>query len=226
MKKILATLILTLIISNTSNGQQTTFKDSLTLHVENNTLWWAGIINDGYIMPLKKQYVADFTNWNYGNQVQPLMLSNNGEVIWSEQPFSINYVPGKLMVKGDGVNFKYHKAGKSLKEAYQYANKTYFPASGKMPDQLLFTNPQYNTWIELMYNQNQNDIMAYAKNIIANGLPPGVLMIDDNWQEDYGKWNFHQGRFSNPKQMIDSLHSMGFKVMLWVCPFVSPDSDV
>ena len=26
--------------------------------------------------------------------------------------------------------------------------------------------------------------------------------------------------------MIDELHSMGFKVMLWVCPFVSPDCDV
>lgn len=39
-------------------------------------------------------------------------------------------------------------------------------------------------------------------------------MIDDNWQEDYGKWDFHPGRFPNPKAMIDSLHQMGFKVML------------
>jgi alpha-glucosidase (family GH31 glycosyl hydrolase) len=226
MKKIFATLILTLLISNTSNGQQTTYQDSLTIQVENNALWWTGIINDGYKMPLKKEYQADFNNWNYGNQVQPLMLSNTGEIIWSEQPYSINYVPGKLIVKGNGVNFKYHKAGQSLKEAYSFASKTYFPASGKMPDPLLFTNPQYNTWIELIYDQNQKDIMTYAKNIIANGLPPGVLMIDDNWQENYGKWNFHQGRFSDPKEMMDSLHNMGFKVMLWVCPFVSPDSDV
>ena len=26
--------------------------------------------------------------------------------------------------------------------------------------------------------------------------------------------------------MINDLHDMGFKVMLWVCPFISPDSDV
>ena len=154
------------------------------------------------------------------------MLSNTGKVIWSELTYSIIYTPRKLNIKGNDVNFKYHKAGQSLKEAYHFASKTYFPASGKMPDEMMFTNPQYNTWIELIYNQNQKDIMTYANNIIANSLPPRVLMIDDNWQEDYGKWNFHQGRFSNPKQMIDSLHSMGFKVMLWVCPFVSPDSDV
>jgi alpha-glucosidase len=77
-----------------------------------------------------------------------------------------------------------------------------------------------------MYDQNQEDILEYARAIIANNYPPGVLMIDDNWQEDYGKWNFHQGRFSDPKMMMDSLHDMGFKVMLWVCPFISPDCDV
>ena len=56
-----------------------------------------------------------------------------------------------------------------------------------------------------------------------NGVPPGVLMLDDTWQEDYGLWNFHPGRFPNPKKMMDELHEMGFKVMVWICPFVSPD---
>ena len=95
-----------------------------------------------------------------------------------------------------------------------------------MPDKLLFEQPQYNTWIELIYNQNQKDILAYAHAIIDNGFPPGVLMIDDNWQEAYGKWRFHPERFPSPKSMIDELHELGFKVMLWVCPFVSPDTDV
>src|SRR5437016_356489 len=40
----------------------------------------------------------------------------------------------------------------------------------------------------------------------AHGLPPGVLMIDDNWQEDYGKWTFHPGRFTDPKAMVNELH--------------------
>jgi alpha-glucosidase len=48
-------------------------------------------------------------------------------------------------------------------------------------------------------------------------------MIDDTWQEDYGKWNFHPGRFPDPKAMCDELHRLGFKVMLWICPFVSMD---
>ena len=93
-----------------------------------------------------------------------------------------------------------------------------------MPDELLFTQPQWNTWIELTYNQNQEDILKYARGILDHGFAPGVLMIDDTWQEDYGIWEFHPGRFPDPKAMMDSLHQMGFKVMLWICPFVSPDS--
>ena len=83
-----------------------------------------------------------------------------------------------------------------------------------------------STWIELNYHQNQADILKYARAIIDNGMPAGVFMIDDTWQEDYGLWDFHPGRFPNPKAMIDQLHAMGFKVMLWVCPFVSADQKI
>lgn len=196
--------------------------DSLDIKVDKDTYWWSGVVNHGNRMPLAEHYEASLDN-NYGNQVQPLMLSNKGELIWSENPYKIKYIPGKLIIKGSA---QYQKEGNTLREGYEYASRTYFPPSGKMPDSLLFTNPQYNTWIELMYDQNQKDILNYANSIIANGLPPGVLMIDDNWQEDYGKWNFHAERFPDPKKMINELHDMGFKVMLWVCPFVSPDCDV
>jgi len=69
-------------------------------------------------------------------------------------------------------------------------------------------------------------VLKYAHAIIDNGFEPGVLMIDDTWQEDYGLWNFHPGRFPDPKKMMEELHRMGFKVMVWVCPFVSADQAV
>ena len=117
------------------------------------------------------------------------------------------------------------KSGNTLREAYRYASANFFPPAGTAPDTSLFFNPQYNTWIELLYDQNQNDVLKYARAIIDNGFPPGVIMIDDNWQLDYGTWKFHPGKFSDPAAMVDSLHQWGFKVMVWVCPFVSPDSE-
>ena len=56
-------------------GQNVPIHDSLFISVENNTYWWAGIINHGNKMPLTAPYQADF-NSNYGNQVQPLLLSS------------------------------------------------------------------------------------------------------------------------------------------------------
>lgn len=75
-----------------------------------------------------------------------------------------------------------------------------------------------------MYDQNQRDIMQYAHKVVENGFPQGVFMIDDNWQRYYGNFDFKPEKFPDPKGMTDELHRMGFKVMLWIAPYVSADS--
>lgn len=205
------------------NNGAVTFTETINKEAESN--WWMGVIGQGQNMPFNRDMEFDTWGSGFGNQVQPLILSDNGDVVWSEEPLRIENSETELIVGSrDKINIT--KAGENLKEGFMFASKTYFPPSGKMPDELLFTSPQYNTWIELMYDQNQKDILKYAHAIEENKYPAGVLMIDDNWQEDYGKWNFHEGRFDDPKAMMDELHGMGYKVMLWVCPFVSPDCDV
>jgi alpha-glucosidase len=116
------------------------------------------------------------------------------------------------------------QSGNTLKDAYMDAMRKHFPPSGDLPAPLFFSQPQYNTWIELMYNQNQEDILRYADNIVRHGFPVGVFMVDDNWQKYYGNFEFKPERFPDPRGMIQKLHDRGFKIMLWVCPFVSPDS--
>lgn len=216
--------LLCFFLSQQTRGQQ---NDSvrLTVPVADGEYWWIGIINHGAMMPLTHGYEANLHANLYGNQAQPLLLSSNGNLVWSETAFSIMRDSNAIVLTKASGNFVRKKSGNSLKEAYQYASANFFPPSGAVPDTMLFTNPQYNTWIELLYDQNQADVLKYAKAIIDNGFPPGVIMIDDNWQEDYGTWKFHPGKFSDPSAMMDTLHQWGFKVMLWVCPFVSPDSE-
>ena len=194
-----------------------------TIEITENERVWAGIISDGHLMPFDASYQFDMYGNNRSNQVQPLILTSNGQYVWSEEPFRFEITNNRIVVYDDYNSVKSGKPGNSLAEVQRYVREQFFPASGKIPDEMLFTKPQYNTWIELTYNQNQEDVLEYARSIIANDFPVGVIMIDDTWQEDYGLWNFHPGRFPNPGQMMDELHEMGFKVMLWICPFVSAD---
>lgn len=203
-----------------------TAQNILEINPQDGEYWWGGVVAYGgrmpYIQPVEE---IDLLSKNNNNQVVPLLLSNKGRYVWSNFPFKFSIAEDKtITVKSDFENIAITNAGKTLREAYMDASRKHFSASGVLPDTLFFTMPQYNTWIELMYNQNQEDILKYARGIIDNGLPPGILMIDDNWQRYYGNFDFRAEKFPDPKGMVKQLHDMGFKVMLWICPFVSPDS--
>lgn len=197
------------------------------VNISEGEYWWAGISALGHQTPYDKNSIASIDSWgnNFGNQAQPVLLSNKGRYIWSEEPLKYEFNKGKLTVSIREGEILSGKSGDNLKSAYQFAVTNFFPPNQKLPHELLFTHPQYNTWIELVYDQNEAAILTYAQAILDNGYPPGVLMIDDNWQENYGVWDFSPRRFNNPKGMVEKLHKMGFQVMLWICPFVSPDSE-
>ena len=214
------------IILFAGNAHNIQAQDTLRLSIETNEYWWGGLSADGAHMPYSAStnLERNLLGHNYYNQAQPLLISSQGRYIWSEKPIHYRFKSGELTVTSRQGKITLGRGNHSLAGAYNKAKEQFFPPRGEHPHQLMFTAPQYNTWIELMYNQNQADILAYAKHIIDSGNPPGVIMIDDNWQQDYGVWKFSAKRFSDPKKMIDRLHDMGFKVLLWVVPFVSPDS--
>ncbi|MBV2247280.1 MAG: glycoside hydrolase family 31 protein [Lentimicrobium sp.] len=162
---------------------------------------------------------------NLGNQAAPLLLSNKGRFVWSNYPFAFEFNAGNLMLYSENEKIESDLGGNSLRDAYIAAKDKHFPASGKTPSPLMFKMPQYNTWMELGCNQNQKDIILYADNILENGFPTGVFMIDDLWQKYYGDFEFDAAKFPDPKGMIDHLHSKGFKIMLWLTPFISADSE-
>lgn len=196
----------------------------VTMEKEANVHWWMGLTAAGQNMPFTKDVSYDTYGRGFGNQCQPLVLSDNGDVIWSDSPIEFKYTDSVVTVLSHKVIKKANKG--TLRDAYLYASKNFFPPTGTMPGELLFTSPQYNTWIELGYNQSQQSVLEYAHAIIANNYPPGVLMIDTNWQHDHGVWEFNRIKFPDAHAMMKELHSLGFKVMLWVCPMVSPDSEV
>ena len=217
------TAALLVAFSLVARAQNPPAEAKLEIQLEPGEKIWPAYIREGENFPCAAGYHKDFYGDNNGNQMQPLLLGSHGLWVWSEEPYAFEVTADKVIITNRKGEVNQGRAGGSLATARKFVSDKFFPPAGKTPDELLLAKPQYNTWIELTYNQNQADVLKYAHAIIANGFSPGVLMIDDTWQEDYGLWNFHPGRFPNPKQMMDELHQMGFKIMLWICPFVSAD---
>jgi dienelactone hydrolase len=187
--------------------------------------WWGALVNEGHIMPfVAGEFSFDLSGDCDGNQSVPFLISNKGRYIWSEEPFRFSFKNNHLSIDNAHAPVVYGKNGSTLKEAYLDASHKYFPSSGFWPDSLLVKSPQYNLWIELQYNPNQQDVLKYARQVLQNGWPAGVLMIDDNWTNYYGQFDFDRVKFPDPKSLITTLHSMGFKVMLWICPFITSDT--
>ncbi|MEO8583412.1 MAG: glycoside hydrolase family 31 protein [Flavitalea sp.] len=216
------TLILFTILFN--GFSQNVFRFSDTVTSDPDEKWFGAAVNEGHNMPFADGYTLNLYGNNAGNQASPLLLSTKGRYIWSDGPIQFS-LKGKNITVNSITGIKTGNGNNSLKGAYKAAEKLYFPASGTTPNTLLFEQPQYNSWVELNYTVNQADLLIYAHKIIDNGFPPGVFMIDDNWAPYYGKYEFRKDRFPDAKKMMDELHALGFKVMLWVCPFISPDTE-
>lgn len=203
-------------------------QQDMVLDILPNEVWWGGVVNDGIRMPFssESEVKRDLNGHLAYNQGSPLLLSNKGRYVWSEEPFSFEITNGQLKVSGMTESIHADQGGENLREAFLQASQTFFPSNGATPDKSFFNVPQYNTWMEMSYDCTQQKVIDYAEAILANGLPPGLLMIDDNWHVDYGTLDFDSKRFQDPKKMVEHLHGIGFTVMLWVCPFISPDSSV
>ena len=157
------------------------------------------------------------------NQSAPLLVSSAGRYVWSERPFTYAFDAGALTVDGEAEVVLGSGREPTLRSAFRAASARFFPADGRAPGAAMFAGPQWNTWIEMPYDESSQDrVLAYARGVVDEGFPPGVLMIDDRWSVDYGNWAFDVARFPDPAAMTAELHRLGFPVMVWLVPFVSP----
>lgn len=185
--------------------------------------WFGGFVHEGISEPIGEDAnrTFDLRLNRTPNQAMPFFLSTKGRYLWGDKGFVIAFGQGMIEVEGEA---EFVEGCGDLKGAYLHAARRFFTFQKNGPSMELFRGPIYNSWIELTFNQNEQDILNYAEDILANGLPAGVLMIDDGWSDYYGKWSFSKEKFPNPEKMIKKLSDKGFYVMLWVSPYITPDT--
>jgi len=81
------------------------------------------------------------------------------------------------------------------------------------------------TWTQYPRCINRERVLDMARAIRAHEYPCTMLTIDDRWESCFGELRFGRD-FPDPAGMVRELHAMGFKVLLWVTPFVNRESTV
>ncbi|WP_326552928.1 TIM-barrel domain-containing protein [Micromonospora sp. NBC_01813] len=87
----------------------------------------------------------------------------------------------------------------------------------------------FGTWISSgFYVDTQEKVLDRARRIRADGIPCDVLHLDCYWQAD-GAWSdmaWDAANFPDPAGMLATLTEQGFKVSLWMNPYIMTGSPV
>lgn len=92
------------------------------------------------------------------------------------------------------------------------------------PAKSFFGDSIFCTWTQYPRCITSDRILSMAKEIRKNDFPCSVLTIDDRWESAFGELEFGRD-FPDPKAMVKALHKQGFKVLLWVTPFVNQEAS-
>ncbi len=85
----------------------------------------------------------------------------------------------------------------------------------------------FGSWISSgFFRDNQRAVLERAATIRAHGIPCDVLHLDCYWQAE-GTWSgmsWDAKAFPDPEAMLAKLHEQGFRVCLWMNPYLSAKS--
>ncbi|CAG9820285.1 unnamed protein product [Phaedon cochleariae] len=91
-----------------------------------------------------------------------------------------------------------------------------------IPNRKMIEEPIWTTWAKYKRDITDDIILEFAQEVRNHGYN-GQIEIDDNWETCYGAQEFSQETFSDVANTVKKLKEMGFRVTLWVHPFVNSD---
>lgn len=110
---------------------------------------------------------------------------------------------------------------KNTKEAHMRAVDKVLNQPVGIPDERMVRYPIWSTWVRYRRPINQQTVLDFASEINAYGFKNAQLDIDDFWENCYGSLMFNTITFPNVTEMTEQLREMGFRVTLWIHPFIN-----
>lgn len=86
----------------------------------------------------------------------------------------------------------------------------------------------FGLWMSSGFKRdNMAEVLARAQELREHRIPCDVLHLDTYWQR-FGRWSemiWDDAAFPDPAKMLEQLNNQGFKVCLWMNPYLSIESE-
>lgn len=167
-------------------------------------------------------------------------LNSRGVFIYVEQeaPLFLNQQPMESLCltvekklpyfthDNDPIDFNYKIGiGLDAREAHMAAIDRFLKKPSGYPDERMVRYPIWSTWARNYRNINDTVLQNFADEILFHKFNNSQIDVDDGWEICYGSNEFNTDKFPNMKALTDSLKSKGFRVTLWIHPFINKNCE-
>nr|XP_050851582.1 myogenesis-regulating glycosidase isoform X1 [Vespula vulgaris] len=109
--------------------------------------------------------------------------------------------------------------------AHEYVVNNHLGKPTGHPNERMIKHPIWSTWARYKANISEYPVEDFALEIIQHGFNNSQLEVDDNWETCYGSAEFDRSKFPFPIRLTDILHYRGFRVTLWIHPFINKNCE-
>ncbi|XP_069482938.1 myogenesis-regulating glycosidase [Ambystoma mexicanum] len=114
--------------------------------------------------------------------------------------------------------------GSDVTSIHKYMVRRYFNKPTKIPAESAFRYPIWSTWALYKTDIDQDKLLRFTEKIKKYKFNCSHIEIDDMYSKYYGDFDFDPIKFPNATEMFKKLKEEGFKVTLWIHPFINYNS--
>lgn len=129
-------------------------------------------------------------------------------------------LPYDTHTAGQFVFNYYIGVGTDAKAAHMQAVGRFLGKPTGYPNERMVKYPVWSTWAKYLRNIDAQVVLDFATSINTNQFANSQFELDDLWETCYGSLTFGT-KFPSPLTTTNALKAMGFKVTLWIHPFIN-----
>ncbi|HVR43732.1 MAG TPA: TIM-barrel domain-containing protein [Thermoanaerobaculia bacterium] len=84
----------------------------------------------------------------------------------------------------------------------------------------------FGLWKSRDVHRNREEVLEDVELLRRHRIPASVLVIDSPWENGYNDFEINREQFADPESMFERIERLGFRLVLWLTPFVNQTSVI